>query len=232
MKKYNPEEYEPVQDRIPKFFAKYKDGRIIPEVVSSTEESVIVKATLFKSFEEQKENCPISVGIAHEFRDKELKKNRYGKDYESVNYSCWVENCSTSAIGRALANIGIHGNKRASREEMEKVGRHQAKGNRLNSQENKKGEQLSPIDQKFLDEPVSAESWKQLDEHIGLNDHNVNMYLRDKDIITDDQTYKDLEKVGKDVLLRMFKNTSNFLKAVNEWCNQKDLDFINKVEGK
>ena len=34
-----------------------------------------------------------------------------------------LENCETSSIGRALANMALSGNKRASREEMEKVER-------------------------------------------------------------------------------------------------------------
>jgi hypothetical protein len=40
-----------------------------------------------------------------------------------VNQTSHLENCETSAIGRALANITIHGDKRPSREEMEKVQR-------------------------------------------------------------------------------------------------------------
>jgi hypothetical protein len=34
-----------------------------------------------------------------------------------------LETCETSSIGRALANMNLSGNKRASREEMEKVAR-------------------------------------------------------------------------------------------------------------
>jgi len=38
-----------------------------------------------------------------------------------VNKTSHVENCETSAIGRALANMGLHGSKRPSREEMQKA---------------------------------------------------------------------------------------------------------------
>ena len=38
-----------------------------------------------------------------------------------VNKTSHVENCETSAIGRALANMGLHGSKRPSREEMQKT---------------------------------------------------------------------------------------------------------------
>jgi CBS-domain-containing membrane protein len=50
-----------------------------------------------------------------------LSKNQYGKEYESVNYTSWLENAETSAIGRALANFNYAGSKRPSREEMQKV---------------------------------------------------------------------------------------------------------------
>ena len=40
-----------------------------------------------------------------------------------VNKTSHLENCETSAIGRALANMGMHGSKRPSREEMEKAQR-------------------------------------------------------------------------------------------------------------
>ena len=40
-----------------------------------------------------------------------------------ANKTSALENCETSAIGRALANMNLSGNKRTSREEMEKVAR-------------------------------------------------------------------------------------------------------------
>jgi hypothetical protein len=49
-------------------------------------------------------------------------------DTSPVNRVSFVENCSTSAIGRALADLGgeFTGAKRPSREEMSKVQRHEA----------------------------------------------------------------------------------------------------------
>jgi hypothetical protein len=43
------------------------------------------------------------------------------KQYETVNYTSWTENCEESAIGRALDNAGYASS--PSREEMQKVER-------------------------------------------------------------------------------------------------------------
>lgn len=112
---FNLDNYEEVKDRIPLFFAKHEDGRIITELVSSPEnfDTCRYKATLFATAEDQEKNLPLSTGHAFE--------NQGGNN---VNRTSHEENCETSAIGRALANIGLHGDKRPSREEMDKVERH------------------------------------------------------------------------------------------------------------
>ena len=119
MGKFNLEDYEPVQSRLPKFFLKYPDGRVITDLKSPVDnlDTVVFQASLYNG------ETLLSTGWAFEAQDKELKKTRSGGEYESVNYTSHLENCETSAIGRALANITIHGDKRPSREEMEKVRR-------------------------------------------------------------------------------------------------------------
>ena len=110
MGQFNLQDYEPVQDRIPKFYAKYPDGRIITDKIDSSDGVFVFKATLYKSGEEMMSGIVLSTGWAREID---------GKGY--VNQTSALENCETSAIGRALANIGIHGDKRPSREEMQKA---------------------------------------------------------------------------------------------------------------
>ena len=44
-----------------------------------------------------------------------------GRDYKKINVASGVENCDTSAIGRALASIGLHGGEYASANEMIKA---------------------------------------------------------------------------------------------------------------
>jgi hypothetical protein len=114
--------YETVKERKKKFYADYPDGRIKVEMQNiDVLEHALVKATIYKTKEEQSQDLAFATGYAHEIRDKELKVSQYGKQYESVNYTSWVENCEESAIGRALDNAGYSGNNKCSREEMKKV---------------------------------------------------------------------------------------------------------------
>jgi hypothetical protein len=116
MANFNLNDYELVETRIAKFYALYEDGRIHTENMTTKEERErglwVVKARIYKTLEDQRLGCPTSTGYAFEV------DGGYG-----ANKSSALENCETSAIGRALANMGLHGNKRASREEMEKVER-------------------------------------------------------------------------------------------------------------
>jgi len=55
-----------------------------------------------------------------------MKSTGYASEIEGTGGANNVDalaNCETSAIGRTLANMGLSGNKRASREEMQKVER-------------------------------------------------------------------------------------------------------------
>jgi len=111
MPKFDLSQYEEVKDRIPKFYKQYPEGRIITDIVSDPNEleTVIFKAELYRNFED---SVPLSTGFAYE---------KEGEGY--INKTSHVENAETSAIGRALANITMHGSKRPSKEEMNKVER-------------------------------------------------------------------------------------------------------------
>lgn len=116
--------YETVKERKKRFKADFPDGRIVVENKSvDIMEHALIYATLYKNADEQREGLALSTGYAMEVRDKEKKVSNSGKEYESVNFSSWVENCEESAIGRALDNAGYAGNDKCSREEMEKAQR-------------------------------------------------------------------------------------------------------------
>lgn len=104
------DDYEPVEDRLEKFWADHPNGRIITEIVAWDSSSYIVKATVWR---EDTEDNPAATGLAQETVTA-----------TGVNKTSALENCETSAIGRALANLGYAAKgKRASREEMEKATR-------------------------------------------------------------------------------------------------------------
>lgn len=112
---FNLDDYEPVEDRIKRFYKDNPEGRILTDIVSDDGTRIIIKASLYKGIKLSTGSTEDSVwttGLAEEVR---------GEGF--VNKTSAVENCETSAVGRALANANYAGSKRASREEMEKVER-------------------------------------------------------------------------------------------------------------
>ena len=107
-------DYAPVADRITLFYARYPTGRILTRLVSRTAREITVQAFVFRSLEEQR---PSATGLASE---------RIGDG--DVNTVACLENTETSAIGRALANLGLTASsQRPSRDEMEKARRERAR---------------------------------------------------------------------------------------------------------
>jgi len=125
MAKFNLNEYDQVEDRIKKFYELHEDGRITTEVIYEDGDRTMIEAYIYINKDDQINKCPKATGIAEEIRIMNKSISKSGMEYEEVNYSSWTENCETSAIGRALANMNISGNKRPSRQEMEKVQRYQ-----------------------------------------------------------------------------------------------------------
>lgn len=106
---FNLADYEPVEERLERFYKDHKDGRVITELAFYDESRVLFKAFLYRNFDEEK---AWATGFAEETRGKG----------GMVNTTSHVENCETSAIGRALANAGYAPKgKRPSKEEMTKV---------------------------------------------------------------------------------------------------------------
>lgn len=106
MKRSFLDDYEPVEDRLRAFWEDHPDGRVITELVHMQDGVFIVKAHIYR-------DGPVvdATGYARE----EMASS-------GVNRTSALENCETSAIGRALANLGYAAKgKRPSREEMAKT---------------------------------------------------------------------------------------------------------------
>lgn len=122
--KFNPNEYETVKQRKERFYQDHEDGRIAVELINQDHlEYAYFKASVYLNQADQERNCPRGVGYALEIRDKDLSVSNSGSKYESVNFTSWTENCEESAVGRALDNAGYSGNKKPSRDEMQKAQR-------------------------------------------------------------------------------------------------------------
>ena len=105
---FNLADYETVEVRLEKFIKDYPDSRIATELEVCDRDRYIVKAYLYKV---AADTVAWTTGYAEE------KVTDRG-----VNSTSALENCETSAIGRALANAGYAAKgKRPSREEMTKV---------------------------------------------------------------------------------------------------------------
>ena len=111
MAKFNLDDYELVEDRLKKYWKDNPEGMISTNIVHITEDGTCVT---IKADVTDNNGRLVATGIAQETK---------GDGF--ANTTSWVENCETSAIGRALANWKYQGNKKArpSREEMAKVER-------------------------------------------------------------------------------------------------------------
>jgi hypothetical protein len=112
MAHFNLAEYQTVQERIDLFWQKFPDGRLYTELVSFTPDQVVFKAECYANKDDV---YPLAVDYAEE---------RLGSS--PVNKTSFLENCSTSALGRCISLLGNEFSpkgKRPSASEMSKVQR-------------------------------------------------------------------------------------------------------------
>lgn len=96
-------EYKTVAKRVDEFRKAHNtDLAIVTSLVSIDEKTVVMKAEILN-----KENWVIATGYAEEKRTA-----------SQINATSALENCETSAIGRALANFGLAGGEYASADEV------------------------------------------------------------------------------------------------------------------
>lgn len=107
---YDLDRYAPVARRITLFYERYPAGRIITSLVERDANAVVFRARVYRTAEDPN---PAATGWA-------LEREGDG----DVNAVACLENTETSAIGRALANLGFTASaERPSREEMVRVAR-------------------------------------------------------------------------------------------------------------
>jgi len=110
------EDYELVESRLRRLYTAHPQARVLTDMVHNDDRRFIVKAEVYLTPEDM---TPSATGYAEEI---------IGAGF--VNKTSALENCETSAIGRAISNsvlcLGAPEGKRPSRQEMEKVERYKA----------------------------------------------------------------------------------------------------------
>ena len=111
---FNLEDYETVEQRLIRLHTKYPAARVLTEIVYQDERRFVVRAEIYLDLDDPR---PIATGHAEEI---------VGAGF--VNKTSALENCETSAIGRAISNsilcLEAPVGKRPSAQEMEKVERY------------------------------------------------------------------------------------------------------------
>lgn len=108
--RFNLNDYKTVAERITEFWRVYPNGRILTSIHEYAENHAVVRAEVYTDREDPR---PAASDYAEEVRAD-----------RGVNSTSMLENCATSAIGRALANLGMSLSKnRPSPEEMAKAAR-------------------------------------------------------------------------------------------------------------
>lgn len=108
----NLEDYITVADRVAAFYNKYPEGSLRAEILVDDGERLLIRARALRT----PDDAAPGIGHAEEIRGD-----------SPVNRTSAVENCETSAWGRAIAALGFEVRKGiASREEIEQAKRNEA----------------------------------------------------------------------------------------------------------
>lgn len=128
MAQFNLNDYETVEERLRRLYDAHPDARVITKNLTTSQDrqvsTWVVQAEIwlpawtlskdsYEWFVQDRDASPWylkATGLAFEVDGTGM-----------ANKTSALENCETSAIGRALANMNLSGNKRTSREEMAKV---------------------------------------------------------------------------------------------------------------
>ena len=98
---------------------------------------------------------PVGEGYAEELRGE----GHFAKgDKRNVNTGAAIENCETSAIGRALASLGLHGGQYASVDEINKVHRN----NQIIDEKKEKDPPKDPNKEEAETDPNKIAEWEKI----------------------------------------------------------------------
>lgn len=133
-------EYKTVAERVNEFRKTHPTDAIVTEIISNDNEYVVMKASISI-------DTIVATGHAQE---------KYGST--NINKTSALENCETSAIGRALASFGLGGTEFASADEVATAIQQQVSGEEYHPNGDSQrptaspNKPASPKQKKFLNE--------------------------------------------------------------------------------
>ena len=86
-------EYVTVNERIKEFWKRFPEGRILTELLDNVNDTCYIRAMVYANRTDEK---PVATGLAYERESSSF-----------INKTSYIENCETSAVGRALGMLGI-----------------------------------------------------------------------------------------------------------------------------
>jgi hypothetical protein len=189
--RFNPDEYITVHERIEKFYAKFKQGRIITTVLEHDRESgfILIRAEVYREVDDA---LPAATGHAYELRSA-----------GHVQQGSYVEVCETSSVGRALALLGFETKRAAGNKATEKGTA--TNGNGASSQKTAPAATSAPNRQRLLGEIGAA--CKELNEATKTTEwdnERLQRFAREKFKVTNGT--KDLSVTQLEELLATLKD--------------------------
>ena len=224
MAKFNLDNYETVEDRLKVFWKDNPNARINTEIAHITEDGtcVTIRAEIFKQEEDAR---PVATGIAQE------TKGQGG----FANADAWMENCETSAIGRALANWKYQGSTkpRPSREEMSKV---QVDKKPVKKPTKQEQAAMDKVVEEMVAEPTNTtgDVGKQLNQllEVMIPDEALRQTIKQnayKELVNNGLADKDIKSWTKENMDVFMTRAEDMLKMLNN--NTTDTDIVEEVFG-
>ena len=224
MAKFNLDNYETVEDRLKVFWKDNPNARINTEIAHITEDGtcVTIRAEVFKQEDDAR---PVATGIAQE------TKGQGG----FANADAWMENCETSAIGRALANWKYQGSTkpRPSREEMSKV---QVEKKPVKKPTKQEQEAMNKVVDEMVAEPTNTtgDVGKQLNQLLEamIPDEALRQTIKQnayKELVNNGIADKDIKSWTKENMDVFMTRAEDMLKMLDN--NTDTTDIVEEVFG-
>lgn len=165
MARFNLDDYETVASRIERLLKEHPDARIVTEDLTTVADRAAliwrVKTYIYLTAGDQAAGLPKATGHAFEIDGQ-----------KGANLTSAYENCETSSIGRGISHAlaGYSGDKKASREEMQKVQRGVSPGKRDFLAEASKLDTLDDLRALWMEAKVANAQQVVLDEIQEMSD--------------------------------------------------------------